>query len=117
MRIKTVTYERLQSDPRGFNNTKIGMSAEIDKNENPIPVLNELKMLVDGRHKAYNEVREAKHKIGVLENSLEFLNDKLLQLKPNEETILKSDKYKVDILKCETDIQKLKKTIYDLTGC
>ena len=110
-KIKQVSYERLESDPHGYNNTRIGMVADIEKNENPVSVLNELKVLVDGRHDAYREVRESQRKIIVIENRLSHFETNLHQIKLNDDQVESIDKLKKNILDAKIEIQQLHKRI------
>jgi len=115
IKIKQVSYERLESDPHGYNNTRIGMIANVDKNENPVTILNELKMLVDGRHNAYREVRESNHKISILENSLFHMKHSLHQIKLDDNQVERIETLNKDISDNEIELQKLKKRIHNIT--
>lgn len=116
MKVKQVKYERLESDPHGYNNTKIGMIADVDEKDNPTQVLNKLREIVLERHNAYNEVREANIKIKHLGYNLSHIKDSLHQLKIDDDTKLKLDELKENINDHEEQIQKLKHRINTILG-
>jgi len=116
MKVKQVKYERLESDPHGYNNTKICMVADLDENDDPIQSLNIIRKAVLERHNAYREIRQVNIEIRIIASKLSHINYSLHQTRIDDETDLKIKNLREEKKDHEDQLTKLKHKIDKLLG-
>ncbi len=70
MKVKTVSFERLKTDPGTYNNQKIGLVVEVEEKDDPEVVLQQLKKMVDNAFDRNERIDELKNRLVHLNQSL-----------------------------------------------
>ncbi len=111
MKVKTISFERLKTDPGTYNNQKIGLVAEVDEKDDPEVVLQQLKKMVDNtftRNERIDELRRTSYHLNQSLKSTEKRIDRYIDDKDEYEELKKLHEETLNKIKeAEDEINEL----------